>query len=110
MLVDLQLSVSDVRRQLQRRGVALSAGMTRLQVLRISVTGPLIRPAVTQVARKLRLALYYKHCSTPLPRTGALWTRRYTNWNMALGECPEERRTLRPAVPEKMRNRVDLSP
>jgi hypothetical protein len=109
LLAEMWVGSRGARDALRKRNLVLPAGSMYRDLPLIAVNGPLVQSAVRSFARKLGLALHYKHTGLAVPPTGALWMRWWTNWSVQDDAIPSSILTVAPELPEVIRNRVDLS-
>jgi hypothetical protein len=109
LLAEMWVDSRGARDPLRERNFVLPGGRMYRDLPLIAVNGPLVQNAVRSFARKLGLALHYKHTGSAVPRTGALWMRWWTNWSVQDDAIPSSILTVAPELPEVIRNRVDLS-
>lgn len=74
--------------------VAKSLGLFNEQTgdfpMMMTYTNPVIVKALLNFARKLVLALYYRHLGSPLPADGRMFFRFFTNLNLLDGQFPKD--------------------
>jgi hypothetical protein len=93
----------------KKYGIERPPGGTYRDVPVLSTTNPRIHDAVVGFSRKLFLALYYKHSGVPLPPSGGIAIRWYTNVQIFAGEIPESLNDVMPGFPKLERARKNLS-
>jgi hypothetical protein len=73
------------------------------------LSDPRIQNAVRNFAQKLGLAFYYKHAGVPLPKTGAVDARWYSNLQVETDAIPRELADVLPEFPKLARGREELT-
>jgi hypothetical protein len=68
-----------------------------------------IQNAVRNFARKLGLALYYKHAGMSVPHTGGVAARWYSNLQVDSDAIPRQLAEILPEFPNLIRGRVELT-
>ena len=109
LLFEMRVDSRRARKAMMARNLELPTGTMYRDLPILAVNGPLVSAAVRSFARKLGLALYYKHAGTPLPSVGALWSRWWTNWSVQSDPIPPEVFKVAPEAPGLIRNQVDLT-
>lgn len=102
------LSANEKRRLLQRYEVEKPAWMAygEVPILRIP---PLWKQAVERFARKLALALHYKHTGKIVPKGAWILTDSWTNFHRASGHFPAEIWDQLPTSAQLKRGNVSLN-
>lgn len=83
-------SAREVRRFLKKSRVPLPRGMALSEVPILKTDHPTLRNSVRQAAKKLALALFYKHSSRIVPPDGAIAIAFFTNVTFKPNEWPVE--------------------
>ena len=89
LMEEMRPSANLVRRGLRKYHLRLEDGMSTSDALFLKV-GPLVQMAVEGFARKLFLALYYKHRGQPLPSPGGIAINWWSNIEMTSKALPPE--------------------
>lgn len=99
LLAEMRPTANQVKRFLRKRGVRLTHGQASSDVPVVSVDGPLMRGAIATFARKLFLALHYKHSGKVVPSGGGVAIKWITNATSDNSELLSNIETLRNGLP-----------
>jgi hypothetical protein len=111
VLQEMQPSANQIRAFLRARGGRLGNGLASKDVPVLSVRGPLVRDAIATFARKLFLALHYKHTGKIVPHGGGVamkWLTNATTENDELLSAIEGLRRGLPHAAEMLRSNSRL--
>jgi hypothetical protein len=98
------------RRQVRDRlGINLPPGASLLDIPILNVESPRIQDAVLSFGRKFGLALYYRNFERPMPLSGGIGVRWFSNIQIDAGEVPASLQALMTTFPKLERSRTDLS-
>lgn len=103
------ISVRARRTTRERLGIQLPAGSSALDVPVYSVRDQRFHDAVLNFGRKFGLALFYKRFQVPMPMTGGVGVRWYSNVQVESGEIPSTFGDVVPDLPKLERAKIDLS-
>lgn len=90
LVKEMKLSSRQSRDAAKRYGLKKTEGTTYSELPLLSLASPIIDEAVTIFGVKLMLALYYRHLGAPLPATGGIAIKWYTNLQIFNEEIPEQ--------------------
>jgi len=101
-LQEMRMSANAIRRALRKYNIPRDPTRFLHEYNFLKVDGPIVHNAVHQFARKLFLALHYKHTRSPLPQEGGIAIKWFTNIQIHNGVIPTElMQYLRRQVPLK---------
>jgi len=106
ILREMQPTLHQLRNAAQQIG--RDANLPSYQLPVLSLQGPLVNASVENVARKLFLALYYKHAKAVLPKTAGVLFQWYSNLQPEFDTVPEELSFILSGVPRLERSRMNL--
>jgi hypothetical protein len=89
VMEEVQGTSNQKKRALKENGFVLEPGQAAGNAPFIHI-GPLVNASVTNFARKLILALYYKHTGKILSHNAGIATRWFSNLEVAKGKLPPE--------------------
>jgi hypothetical protein len=99
----------EFRNARKKYGISLQPGQVSTDLPIMLLTDPRISDAVRNFAQKLGLALYYKHAGVPLPRTGAVAARWYSNLQVEADQIPRDLADVLPTFPKLARGERELT-
>lgn len=90
LLLELKPTARQVRIFLRERDIPKDINRATSDYPIMSLSGPIVAHCAATFARKLFLALHYKHTEHIVPLTGGIAWRWYTNVQALEGEMPDE--------------------
>lgn len=90
LIKEMKLSSRQLREAAKKYGLKKTDGTSYSEMPLLSLDSPIIDEAVTIFGVKLMLALYYRHLGVPLPATGGIALKWYTNLQIFNEEIPEQ--------------------
>lgn len=99
----------EYRNARKKHGLVLQPGKVSTDLPIFLLSDPRIQNAVRNFAQKLGLALYYKHAGIPLPKTGGVAARWYSNLQVERDAIPRELAEVLPEFPKLSRGQVELT-
>lgn len=90
IIAELQPSMRQLRNFVKEHEITLGLGESYTDIPVMSLTGVRTNAAVSEFGRKLFLALFYMHTRAPLPATGGVAVKWYSNAQVANGAIPHE--------------------
>lgn len=109
LLEAMQPSLQQLTEARDKYGISPPAGGALKDMPVLSVRDARFHHAVRNFARKLGLALYYKHTKKILPANGGIGIRWYANVQVQADEIPRELAGVLPHFPRLERSVRDLS-
>jgi hypothetical protein len=103
------ISVRARRTTREKLKIQLPDGSSALDVPVYSVRDQRFHDAVLNFGRKFGMALFYKRFLAPMPITGGIGVRWYSNVQVESGEIPSTFREVVPDLPKLERAKIDLS-
>lgn len=105
---EMIMSANEVRRWMQKRGVARPEGVAYGEVPIIKIPKVIVA-AVSRFNEKLLRALHYKHTGKIVPGTAWTFCKWWTNANLMAGEFPRELAEMMPGRASLRRGQVLLT-
>ncbi len=87
-LQELQMSPNEIRRALRKHNIPRDPTIFLQEYPFLKMDGPIVTCAVHQFARKLFLALHYRHTNRPLSNLGGIAITWFTNIQIQNGVIP----------------------
>jgi len=97
------------RKARKEYGLSLQPGQVSTDLHVLLLSDPRIQNAVRNFAQKLGLALYYRHAGMPIPKTGGVAARWYSNLQVESDAIPRGIAEVLPEFPKLSRGRVELT-
>jgi hypothetical protein len=109
ILREMTPTARQLRNARKKYGISTAGPMGSLRDLPVlSLRGEKLNRAVSQFARKLALALFYKHTGSILPIGGRIAIRWYSNLQIHADEIPRELAAVLNQFPPLVRNNTSL--
>lgn len=99
----------DYRNARKNYGLSLQPGQVSTDLPVCTLTDSRIQNSVRNFAQKLGLALYYRHAGMPVPKTGGVAARWYSNLQVDTDAIPRDIAEILPEFPKLGRGPVELT-